>query len=150
MDKIEALLEIKRQLDLVELDNQDLANFVKPLLVEVRKYGFTSFRISIPFPSFNDGDPCEPYVSEYVGFGTPLGDVREEYVGDWLACFEGLKTGGKCQGDALNPTDLEAQMIQIYQTFESLLDLGKSPSAVNLTFTLEGDSVTVDEEENVY
>lgn len=149
MDKIEALLEIKRQLDLIELDSQDLANFVKPLLVEVRKYGFTSFRIAIPFPSFNDGDPCEPYVSEYVGFGSD-GDVCEEYVGGWEDNFKAIQAEGRCEDGALSPTDLQAKMLQVYNTFEELLDIGKAPSAVTLTFQMDGDSVTVDEEGNVY
>ena len=149
MDKIQALLEIKKQLDPITVTKEDLAALVKPLLVEAQKYGFTVFCISIPFPSFNDGDPCEPYLDENIGFGTSYG-VREEYFADWLARFEEVRAGGYCKEGALSPADLEAQMLRVWETFAALLDLGKSPTAVTLTFTLAGDNVTVGEEDNTY
>ena len=64
--KLEMARSLQDQITSIELGEDDRLVLMRPLMVALAPYGMTSFTIRIPFPTYNDGDPCHAYVSDSI------------------------------------------------------------------------------------
>lgn len=154
MDKIAKLAEFQDGIKAIQITKLDRIELVRPIMDVLKDYGITSFQIRIPFPSFNDGDPCYPYVSETLRFEAPdLGEddqiLEEVYLYAFDEIFEEyLRITGK--EPKVSPPEFLKIFEAYFETCQRLLKANKSPTSVQLTYTWDGNGLLTETEEGHY
>lgn len=154
VDKVEALKELQKAIKGIDITSGDRLDIARPIMEILKNYGVTSFTFKVPFPSFNDGDPCFAYVSETFNFKADYAHVDDQTLDEVDIynvedCFAQYLTETGRSVD-VSPKELEVILRAFYNTYELLLDLDKCPTSVKLTYTWDAAGFLSEEEESYY